>query len=271
MAGSSAPYIPPPTDPVHGPVTPWMPPPQAPQQGGQQGGSYNVGYGGTNGGVGTPVGPPLPPRFPWDAFYQAQGRSDQAANAGLGALQWSPMSSPFGQQLGSMFSTPYGLPPELLAQQRRMLAETEAGSRANALDRSERSATASGFGNSMGANRAQDMIRTESASNLNNAMNKLAIEDALLGMQRQMSAGGLLGNLFGLEGQMRQSYASGQFGRQFPIAPYGQGGPGGQGGQGGPTSPWYNQQGQYQSGPMPYDPFTGGKGGYSPQQPYSPW
>lgn len=265
MAG--APYIPPPQDPVHGPVTPWIPPPSQPQQSG--GGWYPTGGGGPTT-VGQQVGPPLPPQFPWGGFNQANQQSQQAAGAGLGALSWNPVSSPFGQQLGNIFNSPYGLPPELMQQQRRMLADTEAGSRENALLRSKRGANASGFGDSMGAQRAQDQIRTESASNLNDAMNKLAIEDALLQMQRQMSAAGHIGGLYGLEGQMRQAYGSAQMGRQFPIMPGGMQTPGGM--QGGGSAPWYNQQGQYQQGPMPYDPFNPqNQGGWTPQQPKPAW
>lgn len=247
------------------------------------GGVFNVGYGGTQGGVGTVVGGgSYQPQFPWGGFNQANQQSQQAAEAGLSELQQYGSQGPYGQNLMSIFNSPYGLPPELLAQQRRMLAETEAGSRANALRNSKQSANAAGFGNSLGAIRAQDMIRTESAANLNNAQAQLGIQDALLGMQRQMGAGGLYNSLYGTDAGLRQSYAQGQLSRQFPIAPqqYGGGVDGGMGASPYSGGGWYNQSGKYQTQPQPYDPFVpnnpnagnvGTSGGWTPQNPRSMW
>ena len=251
---------------------------------GGSGGTFNVGYGGTQGGVGTVVGGgSYQPQFPWGGFNQANQQSQQAAEAGLSELQQYGSQGPYGQNLMSIFNSPYGMPPELLAQQRRMLAETEAGSRANALRNSRQSANAAGFGNSLGAIRAQDMIRTESAANLNNAQAQLGIQDSLLGMQRQMGAGGLYNSLYGTDAGLRQSYAQGQLSRQFPIAPQQYGNPAGGGVPGGsPYSGggWYNQGGKYQTQPQPYDPFVpnnpnagnvGTSGGWTPQNPRSMW
>lgn len=279
MAGSAPPYIPPPVPPPG-----WnnMPPTYSPPPPTQTGGSggFPVGYGGTQGGVGTPVGPPLPPQFPWGGFQQAYDQSQQAIGQGLDMLTGSmSVGSPFGQQLGQLFASPYGLPPELLAQQRRMLAETAAGSRENALGASERSARASGFGDSLGAIRAQDMIRTQSASDLNNANTQLSIQDALLQLQRQQGMGGLLAQLYGIDAGLAGQYAGIQAGRQFPIMPGGPGG-GGQGGMpwGGGGQPGWSQSGRYMPGGTGWDPFYGGGApgtgqgaGYTPQNPWRPW
>jgi hypothetical protein len=226
---------------------------------------FNTGYPGTQGGVGSPAGGMynLGGGFPWDAYRQANDQAQRAAEQGLQALQGGMVKgSPFDQQLGSIFGSPYGLPPELMAKQRQMLADTSAGSRENALMRSKQSAQSKGFGDSMGAVRAQDMIRTQSASDLERSMNELAIQDALLQMQRQMGAGGLMMQGRGIDAGLLQSYAQGQLGRQFPIMP------GGMGGQGG-------GQGGFMGSGQPWDPFLGmgyyqggAQGGYTPQNPF---
>lgn len=267
--GGSGGQLPPPSI-----LPPELPPPSGPYSGG---GSFPVGYSGTQGGVGTQVGPPLPPQFPWAGYNQAWDQANRAADQGAAALMGGMgVGSPFWNMLMQGFSSPYGIPPELMAQQRRMLTEQEAGSRANALQRSEQSARAKGFGDSLGAVRAQDQIRTESAANLNDAMNQLAIQDALLSQQRQMGFGGIMGGLYGTDAGLRGAYANLQMGRQFPIQ-QGQGGPYGGAGGGASGGPWWDQAGKYQTGPQPIDPFVQGPGnagpggGWTPQNPRPSW
>lgn len=268
------------------PVAPYTPP--APATSGSSGyytggNPWSTGYPGT-GRSGTSTGgytggAPMQP-FPWQAFQQASDQAQRATETGLSALtSGMAVKSPFGQQVGNMFASPFGLPPHLLAQQQRMLAETAAGSRANALERSKRAATASGFGDSMGAIRAQDMIRSQSAADLNNAQTQLAIQDAMLQMQRQQGMGGLMAQLYGMDAGLLGQYANIQAGRQFPIATMGAGG----GIQGASAVPmagggWWDQSGRYQTQPMPYDPFyrggapgTGQGAGYTSQAPWKPW
>lgn len=274
------------------PVAPYVPPASGGSGGsggfpvgyGQGGGQHQAGQGDNYGQGHTVVGQlgsgsaPLPPQFPWGAFNQANQQSQNAINSGLAALMGGmSVKSPFGQQVGSIFSSPYGLPPELLAQQRRMLAETAAGSRENALLRSGQAARASGFGDSLGAIRAGDMIRTQSAADLNNANVDLSVQDALLQMQRQAGMGGLMAQLYGIDAGLLGNYANLQAGRQFPIMP---GGTGQQGGMpwGAPQSPGWSQSGQWMPQGVGYDPFYGGGGpgtgqgaGYTPQNPWRPW
>lgn len=274
-------------DPLQGPamppVTQWTPPAPTPPSGGggstyyTGGNPWTTGYPGTMPGKQQSLTAPSMPQFPWGGFQQAAGQAQQSTEQGLSALMSGmAVKSPFGQQVGGAFSSPYGLPPHLLAQQQRMLAETAAGSRANALERSKRATNASGFGNSLGAQRAQDMIRTQSAADLNDAQTKLAIQDAMMQMQRQQGMGGLMAQLYGIDAGLLGQYAGIQSGRQFPIMPGGMGG--GMGAQPVNTAPWWSQSGGYQTGPMPYDPFyqgggagTGQGAGYSPSNPWKPW
>lgn len=254
------------------------PPPNIPldqPSGGTPQGYFPVGYSGTGGAVGQQVGPPLQPQFPWGGYQDAWNQYNQGAESGLNALTGGmAVSSPFGQQVGQLFSSPYGLPPELLAQQRRMLAETAAGSRENALGALDRSANASGFGNSAAKLAAAGQIRTQSAADLNNANTQLSIQDALLQLQRQQAMGGIMGGLYGTDAAMRQAYAQGQLGRQYPIYP---GQPGQSAPWGGSGQPGWSQSGQYLPQGYGYDPFTpqqtgsGAPTNYSPQQPWSPW
>lgn len=277
--GSSTIPVPP---AVTQPVAPYAPPPTSTSgsnSGYYTGGNpWSTGYPGTGRSGTSGYSAPMMPQFPWQGFNAASEQAQRATEQGLSALtSGMAVKSPFGQQVGNMFASPYGLPPHLLAQQQRMLAETSAGSRANALERSKRSAVASGFGDSMGAIRAQDMIRNQSAADLNNAQTQLAIQDAMMQMQRQQGMGGLMAQLYGMDAGLLGQYAQIQAGRQFPITPTGGGIQGAQpvpmGGGG-----WWDQSGRYQTQPMPYDPFyrggapgTGQGAGYTPQNPWRPW
>lgn len=276
-----------------------QPPAQAPQGtiwgggsagGGQYstgGGSFGVGVrpspystpgyqaGPIGGSLTTPGG--MGQQFPWQGMYQADQQGQRAIGQGLDALMSGlSVSSPFGQQVGSLFSNPQGLPPHLLAQQQRMLSETAAGSRANQQRNLEGKLTSNGFANSPAAAFASSQIDARSAADLNDAQQKLAIQDALMAMQRQGQMGGIMAQLYGTDAGLRGQYAGIQAGRQFPIYP---GNPqtgapwGGMGGGAQPvnTGPWWSQGGQYQTGQMPYDPFTPQGGGYSPQNPWKPF
>lgn len=210
--------------------------------------------------------------FPWDAFQAANDKAQGATEQGLAALMSGmAVGSPFGQQVGNAFSSPYGLPPHLLAQQQRMLAETAAGSRGNQQQNLTNKLTANGFAGSPAAAYASSQIDANSARDLNNAQTQLSIQDAMMQMQRQQGMGGLMAQLYGMDAGLRGQYAQIQGGRQFPIIP-GQQGQGGYGAQPAQTGPWWNHQGQYQTGPMPYQPQYELMGkGYSPQQPWQPW
>lgn len=280
-------------------ANPWDPVPQAPDDspptyysnapaptsGGGSGyytggNPWNTGYSGTKGGVGTQTGPSAPPKFPWDAYRAANQQSQNAAEQGLAALMGGmSVNTPFGQYATNQFMNPQGLPPHLLQQQQRMMADTFAGSRENALMRSQQGARASGFGDSLGAQRMQDMIRSQSASDLNNAQMQLAIQDAMMARQSQMGFGGLAAQLYGIDAGLRGQYAQGQLGRQFPVIP-GQTGPGGPGGQS--QTPWqspgWSQSGQWMPQGVGADPFYGGGGpgtgqgtGYTAQNPWKAW
>lgn len=214
-------------------------------------GDFYTGYKGTvNNPPGGQTGPYVPP-FPWEGYMAANEQSQAAIEQGLQALLGGlGVNSPFGQLLMSIMSSPYGLPPELMAQQQRMTTEQFAGSRENALRQSEQSAQAKGFGNSLGAIRAQDMIRAESNAGLNNALWQQKIQDALLAMQRQQGAFGAMGSLYGTDAQLRSAYGQLQGQRQFPIIPTGN-----------------------DPGTPGFDPFAPGAGnrGYTPGNPQPVW
>lgn len=215
--------------------------------------------------------------FPWGGFQAANDKAQGATEQGLAALMSGmAVGSPFGQQVGSAFSSPYGLPPHLLAQQQRMLAETAAGSRGNQQQNLTNKLTANGFAGSPAAAYASSQIDANSARDLNNAQTQLSIQDAMMQMQRQQGMGGLMAQLYGMDAGLRGQYAQIQGGRQFPIMP-GQQGQGGYGAQ--PVQmPGWSQGGQYMPGGMGYDPFyqgggagTGQGSGYNPQNPWKPW
>lgn len=276
--GETGPAVAPPSGPpVPDYIPTWTPPAPAPTQTGGStyytgGNPWTTGYPGTapKGGSVTGGGMMGGSPFPWGGFQQANQQAQQATEQGLAALMSGmAVKSPFGQQVGNLFASPYGLPPHLLAQQQRMLAETAAGSRGNQQQNLTNRLTASGFAGSPAAAYASSQIDANSARDLNNAQSQLAIQDALLQMQRQQGMGGLMAQLYGMDAGLLGQYAQMQGGRQFPIMP-GQGGMG-MGAQPVNTGPWWNQSGRYQTGPMPYDPFTPQGKGYTPSAPFQPW
>lgn len=193
--------------------------------------SYGVGWGGQGGqqlGVGAPVGGD--PNAGWgaalqDAYKQSQGSYDQA----LKALGNSFSQGPWGQGLQSMFFNPKGISDEAYSGWLRMIRDREAGSRGNALEAAQNQGAATGFGNSLGLTDALGRIRTQSAANLNEAelQAMLAREQSKLGQQSM--AGGLLGQLYGIDANQQQSLAQLLANRPFqafaPTQPY-QGTPG---------------------------------------------
>lgn len=268
------------------PDIPWptMPPAQQGGGTGQSEGYFNVGYPGTDGPVGQRTGAPQvqgPAPFDWQGLQDWDARTsgyfDQAARTLQG---FNPANSQFAQALYSLFSGGQGFSPDLMARLRTEASEREAGSRENALLRSRARSRATGFGDSAAANYAEDQIRTQSASNLQRNMNELDRINELMGLRRQLGTGGLLASLYGQQagvtGQLANLYAN----RQAPMYPGGTA-PGGGGGHSGmfpPGQGWWNQSGRYVPGARPADPFVQGnqgnagpEGGWTPQNPWSPW
>ncbi len=281
--GDTGPAVAPPSGPpVPDYIPTWTPPPPAPTQTSGStyytgGNPWTTGYPGTmpKGGSVTGGGMMGGSPFPWGGFMQANQQAQNATEQGLAALMSGmAVKSPFGQQVGNLFSSPYGLPPHLLAQQQRMLSETAAGSRANQQQNLTNRLAANGFAATPAAAYASSQIDANSARDLNNAQTQLAIQDAMMQMQRQQGMGGLMAQLYGMDAGLLGQYAQMQGGRQFPIMP----GQGGMGAQPVNTGPWWSQSGQYMTSPMPYDPFYQGGGpgtgqgtGYSPSNPWKPW
>lgn len=279
-------------DPAPGTDLPRIPlDPPAPQQptGSPQGGYFPVGYGGTNGGVGTPVGGGYGGGMPiggqgWQALTGAANQSNQSFQQALQQLaQGQYMNSPFGQMLMNQLSGGLGMDPRALEMQRRMAAETEAGSRENALLRMRQSANAKGFGDSMNLVDAEGRLRAGSAANLQNTYDQLFIQQELMKQRQKEAAAQLYAQLMGLEAGQSGMSAQLLANRQYPAIPgYTQGGgqygqPGGTPYSGSGAATWWNQQGRAQSGPMPYDPFVQGPGnsgpggGWTPQNPRPSW
>lgn len=268
----NAPYIPPETQQGYAPgLTP---------------GGFSTGYPGASPGGGSLTGGMGgQPQFPWQAYQGAWDQAQQAAGRGGQALMGGlSVSSPFGVNIGNMFANPQGFSPEEMRIQQQRLAQTEAGSRENALMRMQQRMAASGFGNDSASGQfAQGQLRAQSANNLSNQQNDLYLQNEAAKRQQQQSFAQIMANLYGIDAGLRGQYAGHEYGRQFPIMPGQQGGMGGmqgggqQTGWGAQQGPWYNQQGQYQSGARPYDPFTQGQGnrgaagGWTPQNPYQPW
>lgn len=252
------------------PYTPGPPP------AGSGGGTWSTGYSGTQGGVGSPSGGGGGPRpFDWQGLQNWDDRTSGYFDQGVSEIQgFSPVGSEFGQMLMKLFSGGQGFTPELLARLKTQAAEMNAGSTQNTLQRQAGRDNATGFGKSAASNYAQSQIRGQGAQNLQRNLTELDVQNALMGLQRQLGTGGLLANLYGqesgLKGQLANMYAN----RQAPMYPgsWTQGSNAGSAG-----SPWWSQGGQYQTGQQPHDPFyqppqqgTGGQG-YTPQNPWSPW
>lgn len=249
-----------------------------------QGGYWTTGYGGASpGGGGGSVTLPggFPPGSPgWEALAGQQGRIDRNFGQAAALLGKNFAGSTFGQGLQGMWSNPQGWDPRALEMQRTMLAENEAGSRENALRQLEGRATAGGFGDSMGLNDALSRTRTTSAGNLQRGYNDLFMAEQDRKNANRFQAAQLLMNLYGMDAQQAQRLAELYANKQETAIPgmkNGQPGTGTQGAQpvgGG----WWNQQGQYQQQPRPYDPYYQGGGpgtgqgvGYTPQTPWKPW
>ena len=251
---------------------------QQPASGG--GGSWNTGYSGTNGGVGTVVGDPGAPRFDWAGLQNADNISQGWTDDGLGMIQGGMgRNSAFGQQLASVFGSPYGFDPSTMGRMRTQLAETNSGSTQNALMNSAARSRAGGMGDSAGADYAQSQIRLKGADNLSRQLTDLEASNQAMAMQRQLGMGGMLTNLYGQDAGLLGSYANIQSNRTTPVYPsQGGGGYNPAGGQN--SSPWWDQNGRYQTTPQPYDPFVpnnpnagnqGTSGGWTPSNPRSMW
>lgn len=244
------------------------------------GGGYGA-QGGTS--FGFPIGSPqwAASKAAYDQMMAAAERSGQ--RLAPGQFLGGGMGGPLGNAAMGNYTDPYGFDPQALAGQQAMIRDSFAGQQANAVRNIEQSAAAKGFGDSMGVIDAGARARAQANQGQNQALNQLMFENERAKLAQSGTAAGLLGSLAGAEADYGLAYAASQMNRQFPAIPgitgtYGQqGGYGGQGGYGSPQGNWWNQQGQHQTGPMPYDPYTppttgsGAPTGYNPQQPWSPW
>lgn len=203
----------------------------------QQAKTFDVGYYGS----GKPIGLPKPGQgvntgfgfAPGSPGYQAAAGAYQqtqaAREAGLAALLGNRMTgTPAYNTALNRYLNPYGMDPRALQQQMRMAADTEAGSRGNALLRMEQSANARGFGNSMGLVDAQARLRAQSAANLNDTQAKLFIQDQIMAMQREGMSADLIGRLLGIDAQTVMAYAQMQGNYAAPVIPGISQGPNGQ-------------------------------------------
>ena len=157
-------------------------------------------------GVGAPVGGD--PNAGWGAalkgaYDQSQASYDQA----LKALGNSFSQGPWGQGLQNMFNNPQGISDAAYNGYLRMIRDREAGSRGNALEALQNQASATGFGNSMGLLDAGARLRAQSASNLNDAELQLLMQREQAKLGQQSMAGGLLGQLYGIDAGQQQSLA----------------------------------------------------------------
>lgn len=221
----------------------WDPTPPPSQQSGSAPGTFDVGYYGTpprdqskpvNTQFGFPQGSPG-----FNATAGAYQQSQAAREAGLAALMGSRVSNnPAYQAALNRYLNPYGMNPAALQAQNRMAAETEAGSRGNALMRMEQSANAKGFGNSMGLIDAQGRLRAQSAANLNDTQAKLFIQDQIMAMQREGMSADLIGRLLGMDAQQVMAYAQMQANYAAPVIPGISQGPNGQNPMTAPQQPW---------------------------------
>lgn len=192
----------------------------------------------------------------FDATAGAYSATEAARQDALKKLSTQFSTGPVGMAAESRYMNPQGFDPRALEMQRRMAAELEAGSRGNALMRSEAAMTAKGFGNSASLQDAQNRIRTQSASNLNDQYSKIFIANEQAKQQEIQSAAQVLMSLYGLDAQTAMLYAQLQSNYTAPIIPGVTPGPGGApagtGGHGTPPSP-----GAY------WDPMVGGSGGWA--------
>ncbi len=169
-----------------------------------------------------------------------------------------------------------GMDPAALEKQRRMAAEMEAGSRENGLLRMQQSASAKGFGNSMGLVDAEGRLRAGSAANLQNTYDRLFVQEQMMNQQAKQAAAQIYAQMQGLEAGNQGLAAQLMVGRSFPAIP-GYTPPPEGGAYEGNSTPGWSQSGRYMPGGVGYDPFappvtgSGAPTGYSPQQPYSPW
>lgn len=206
------------------------------QQGqGGEGNPYNTGGGGYANnwpgqghlmGVGAPIGGD--PNAGWGAALKgAYDQSQASYDQGLKALGNSFSQGPWGQGLQNMFNNPTGISDAAYNGYLRMIRDREAGSRGNALESLQNAGSASGFGNSMGMLDAAGRIRSQSASNLNDAELQLLMQREQAKLGQQSMSGGILSQLYGLDAAQQQSLAQLLANRQFTAFAPGQQGSGG--------------------------------------------
>lgn len=282
--------LPPPTQPWTAPIAD-APAPSTYYTGGNP---WSTGYsgtgravGGSGGGMGGSYGlmPGSPGFQATQAAYNAQNQAFDLGQQRLASGQF--LGGAMGGSLGNQAMTRYlntpGFSEQALAAQRAMLGQMAAGSMANNLRTIQERAQASGFGDSMGSIDAQSRARAQSASDLQNALNALMMENERARMQREATSAGLLGSLAGAEADFGKAAAMAQFNRQFPVIPGITGGgqqsaytsPYGIAGGVQPTGGYWTQGGKYMAGQqVPYDPFRPQMpqtAGYTPQAPWKPW
>jgi hypothetical protein len=178
-------------------------------------------YGG--GGTGTYVGGDWQGQGndPLDAWKWAFGKSEGAANKAfdrLGGGQF--LGGTLGQGAQSRYLNPTGFDPAALEAMKSELAQMWAGNRAAGISALNEQANARGVDpGSMGLMRGESQVRNMSTQGLTSDIRNLLMENERAKLQQSGTAAGLSGQLAALEAAMNQSYASGQLGRQFPVAP----------------------------------------------------
>lgn len=191
------------------------------QKMGQSMGTYSTGGtapGGFTSGTGAVI--PNPGQSAWySAMQSANQQSQSAAQDALAKLSTSFSQGPFGQGLANMFQAPRGMDEATFQQMLRMLRDREAGSRASVLEGLQGAAASRGMQGSGMLMDAMARARANSASALNDAEINAYIQREMMKQAQQGMAGGLLGQLYGLDARLLEAYANAQMGRQFPILP----------------------------------------------------
>lgn len=185
--------------------------------GGNKPAGYQPNSGGNTGGVYFGQAPGTPGyNATSDAFWKKQGDFDQALGA-LRAGQFMPAGLPNAAMQG--FTNPQGFDPRALQARMAALADTEGGSRMNALDALEKSAAARGFRNSIGVMDAAARLRANSAANLMRQQNEVFYEGEKAKLQEKGIAAGLLGGMTAAEAAMLRALASMHANRPRDVIP----------------------------------------------------
>lgn len=224
-----------------------------PGQPGGSSGSSGGGYGGL-GGYGSPSSSYYRGGNPYYTGYPGTGR--RKAGMGVGtpamtpedraAIEWAfqQSSEMFGKGqdrlAGGQFSgsalgrgaqdrylNPTGMDPATLERMKSELAAMYSGARKDQLANAQGRASASGSGDSMGAQRLMQQIEAKNAQDLVSAITRVLFQNEDYKLQQAGQAAQLAAELAQLEAAMNQSAAQGYFNREFPIVDFGQEGAGG--------------------------------------------